>query len=118
MTPGVVAGAAAPRGERVMSARGNYTFDLDEWVSRTPVSYKNRYGITMSADVYRLKDAEQSQRQAAIAIGPPYGGVEEQGPGSYAQNMALRGFTALTFDQPVRGPGADRGDRHVRQWRL
>jgi fermentation-respiration switch protein FrsA (DUF1100 family) len=86
-----------------MSARGNYIFDLDERVSRTLVSYKNRYGITMSADVYRLKDAEQSQRQAAIAIGPPYGGVKEQGPGIYAQNMALRGFTALTFDPSYNG---------------
>src|SRR5205823_13402706 len=39
----------------------------------------------------------------AIIVGAPYGGVKEQGPGIYAQNMALRGFVALTFDPSFNG---------------
>src|SRR5438093_4156391 len=81
-----------------MSLTDNYVFDLDENVSRTSVSYKNRFGIRIAADLYRPKDFDESPESAVIIVGAPYGGVEEQGPGIYAQNMALRGFVALTFD--------------------
>jgi fermentation-respiration switch protein FrsA (DUF1100 family) len=81
----------------------NYIFDLDENVTRTPVSYKNRYGITIAADLYRPKDFDDSQQYPAVVIGPPYGGVKEQGPGIYAQNLALRGFVALAFDPSYNG---------------
>jgi uncharacterized protein len=81
----------------------NYIFDLDENVTRTPVSYKNRYGITIAADLYRPKDFDESQRYPAVVIGPPYSGVKEQGPGIYAQNLALRGFLALAFDPSYNG---------------
>jgi fermentation-respiration switch protein FrsA (DUF1100 family) len=76
----------------------DYIFDLDEDVTRTSVSYKNRFGITIAAGLYRPKDLDESREHPAIVIGAPYGGVKEQGPGIYAQNMALRGFVALTFD--------------------
>lgn len=81
----------------------NYIFGLDENVTRTPVSYKNRYGITLSADVYRSRDFDASQEHPAIIVGAPYGGVKEQGPGIYAQTMAKRGFVALAFDPSFNG---------------
>src|SRR6266536_3257436 len=86
-----------------MSLTDNYIFDLDENVSRTSVSYKNRFGITIAADLYRPKDFDESREHAAVIVGAPYGGVKEQGPGIYAQNMALRGFVALTFDPSFNG---------------
>jgi uncharacterized protein len=81
----------------------NYIFDLDERVTRMPVSYENRYGITIAADLYWPKDFDESQQYPALVIGPPYSGVKEQGPGIYAQNLALRGFVALAFDPSFNG---------------
>jgi fermentation-respiration switch protein FrsA (DUF1100 family) len=86
-----------------MSLTDNYIFDLNENVTRKSVSYKNRFGITISADLYQPKDFDESQEHAAIIVGAPYGGVKEQGPGIYAQNLALRGFVALTFDPSFNG---------------
>jgi uncharacterized protein len=81
----------------------NYIFELDEDVTRTPVSYENRYGITIAADLYRPKDFDESQQYPAVVIGPPYSGVKEQGPGIYAQNLAKRGLVALAFDPSYNG---------------
>jgi hypothetical protein len=81
----------------------NYIFDLDEAVTRASVSYENRFGITIAADLYRPKDFDESQQYPALVIGPPYSGVKEQGPGIYAQNMAKRGFVALAFDPSFNG---------------
>jgi fermentation-respiration switch protein FrsA (DUF1100 family) len=67
------------------------------------VSYENRFGITISADLYQPKGFDESHEHAAIIVGAPYGGVKEQGPGIYAQNLALRGFVALTFDPSFNG---------------
>jgi uncharacterized protein len=88
-----------------MSLTDNYIFDLDENVTRESVSYKNRFGITIAADFYRpkAKDFDESEKHPAIIVGAPYGGVKEQGPGIYAQSMALRGFVALTFDPSFNG---------------
>lgn len=82
---------------------GNYIFTLSEKVVRTPVSYKNRYGITLAADLYAPKNFDGSRKYPAIIIGSPYGGVKEQGAGIYAQNMAERGFIALAFDPSYNG---------------
>jgi fermentation-respiration switch protein FrsA (DUF1100 family) len=81
----------------------NYIFELDENVTRTAVSYKNRFGISIAADVYRSKDFDESAKHPAIVIGPPHSAVKEQGAGIYAQNMALRGFVALAFDPSYNG---------------
>jgi hypothetical protein len=86
-----------------MPLAGNYIFDLDDNVTRKPVSYTNRFGITISADLYQPKDFDESQEYPAIIVGPPYGGVKEQGPGIYAQNLARRGFVALAFDPSYNG---------------
>ena len=81
----------------------NYIFKLSDKVTRTPVKYKNRFGITLAGDLYMLKDFDYSEKHSAIVIGAPYGGVKEQSPGIYAQEMAERGFVTLTFDPSFNG---------------
>ncbi|HEY8804933.1 MAG TPA: alpha/beta hydrolase [Clostridium sp.] len=86
-----------------MSQTDNYIFELSNKVTRKSVSYKNRYGIMISADLYIAKDFDENKKYPAVIVGAPYGGVKEQGPGIYAQNMAERGFVALTFDPSFNG---------------
>lgn len=57
----------------------------------------------ISADLYLPKTIDTTKRHAALIVGAPYGGVKEQGSGIYAQNMAARGYVALTFDPSYNG---------------
>lgn len=86
-----------------MTGKDNYIFELSDQVTRKPVTYKNRYGITISADLYLAKNLDLEKQHPAVLIGPPYGGVKEQGPGIYAQELAQRGFVALAFDPSFNG---------------
>ncbi len=79
------------------------TFKLSDKVTMEPVRYKNRYGITVAANMYLSKDIDKSKKYPALVIGTPYGGVKEQGAGIYAQNMAERGFVAIAFDESYNG---------------
>ncbi|AAM03867.1 alpha/beta hydrolase [Methanosarcina acetivorans] len=88
------------------------TFELSEKVTVEKVSYNNRYGITVVADMYLSKDIDMSKKYPAIVIGTPYGGVKEQGAGIYAQNMAERGFVAIAFDESFNGESSGE-PRHV-----
>ncbi|MFE4708324.1 alpha/beta hydrolase [Peribacillus simplex] len=90
-------------GMKKMSQTDNYIFELSNKVTRKSVSYKNRFGIKIAADLYTPKDFDETKKHAGIIIGAPYGGVKEQGSGIYAQNMAERGFVALTFDPSYNG---------------
>ena len=67
-----------------------YTFELNENVNRTSVSYPNRYSIRIVADLYIAKDMDETSKYPALVIGPPYGGVKEQGPGVYANQLVHR----------------------------
>ncbi|MBO1268997.1 alpha/beta hydrolase [Arthrobacter cavernae] len=89
-----------------------YTFALDPEVTRTPVRYRNRYGIELAADLYTATGMDLAVRHAGIVIGPPHGGVKEQGPGVYAQEFAKRGFVALAFDPSYNGESGGE-PRHV-----
>lgn len=80
----------------------HYTFRLSDKVSRQKVTFKNRYGITISADLYFPKD-HVTEPMAALAISGPFGAVKEQASGLYAQNMAERGFVTLAFDPSYTG---------------
>lgn len=80
----------------------HYTFQLSDKVTRQKVTYKNRYGISISADLYLPKN-RGSEPLAALAISGPYGAVKEQSSGLYAQNMAERGFVTLAFDPSYTG---------------
>ncbi len=59
----------------------NYIFELSDQVERKSVSYQNRFGITLSADLYVRKEFDSMKKYPAIVIGGPYGGTKEQGPG-------------------------------------
>jgi hypothetical protein len=72
------------------------TFPKSEKVEHRKVTFRNRYGITLSADLYQPKS--RNRKLAAIAVSGPFGAVKEQSSGLYAQTMAERGFVTLTFD--------------------
>ncbi len=77
------------------------TFEKSENVSHSKVTFVNRYGITLAADMYAPKDA--SGRLPAIAVCGPFGAIKEQCSGLYAQTMAQRGFLTLAFDPSFTG---------------
>jgi fermentation-respiration switch protein FrsA (DUF1100 family) len=79
-----------------------YTFQLSDKVTRQKVTFKNRYGIRLTGDLYLPKDSS-SQPLAALAISGPFGAVKEQSSGLYANQMAERGFIALAFDPSYTG---------------
>jgi uncharacterized protein len=89
-----------------------YTFVLSDDVTRTPVRYTNRYGIEIAADLYLPADLGQTVTHPAIVVGPPHGGVKEQGPGVYAQELARRGFVAIGFDPSYNGESGG-SPRHI-----
>lgn len=80
----------------------HYVFAPSDKVTRQKVEFKNRYGITLVADLYIPRD-RGNQRLAAIAVSGPFGAVKEQVSGLYAQTMAERGFLALAFDPSYTG---------------
>jgi uncharacterized protein len=77
------------------------TFPKSDKVDHKKVTFKNRYGIILAADLYQPKNA--SGRLAAIAISGPFGAVKEQASGLYAQTMAERGFITLALDPSYTG---------------
>ncbi|GAO45436.1 alpha/beta hydrolase [Flavihumibacter petaseus] len=84
------------------SPREHYTFTLGETVTRQHVTFKNRYGITLAADLY-LPKSKGNQLLAAIAVSGPFGAVKEQASGLYANKMAENGFVTLAFDPSYTG---------------
>src|SRR4030095_2381590 len=82
--------------------KGGYTFKLSDKVTRQEVTFKNRYGITLSGDLYLPKDSA-NKTLASLAISGPFGAVKEQSSGLYANQMAERGFIALAFDPSYTG---------------
>ena len=84
-----------------LTAEWDKTFPKSEKVDHSKVTFVNRYGITLAADLYLPKNAEG--RLPAIAVSGPFGAVKEQCSGLYAQTMAERGFAALAFDPSFTG---------------
>lgn len=84
-----------------MTAEWDKVFPKSKKVDHQKVSFKNRYGITLAADLYKPKNT--SGKLAAIAVGGPFGAVKEQSSGLYAQTMAERGFVTLAFDGSFTG---------------
>ena len=77
------------------------TFPKSDKVNHSKVTFHNRYGITLAADMYTPKNA--SGKLAAIAVCGPFGAVKEQSSGLYAQTMAERGFLTIAFDPSFTG---------------
>lgn len=77
------------------------TFPKSDAVNHSKVTFHNRYGITLAADLYVPKNAEG--KMPAIAVSGPFGAVKEQSAGLYAQMMAERGFLTIAFDPSFTG---------------
>lgn len=87
--------------ELVLTQDWDKTFPKSEQVDHKKVTFVNRYGITLAADLYTPKNAQG--KLAAIAVCGPFGAVKEQASGLYAQTMAERGFLTLAFDPSFTG---------------
>lgn len=85
-----------------MSNEWDKTFPKSGSVDHQKVTFTNRYGLTLSGDLYLPKN-RSDRRLAAIAVSGPFGAVKEQSSGLYAQTMAERGFAALAFDPSYTG---------------
>lgn len=80
------------------------TFPKSDKVRHRKVTFRNRYGITLAADLYMPLDAGKStDKLPAIAVCGPFGAVKEQAAGLYAQTLAERGFMTLAFDPSYTG---------------
>lgn len=77
------------------------TFPQSKKVNHRKVTFHNRYGITLAADLYEPKDAKG--KLPAIAISGPFGAVKEQASGLYAQILAEKGFLTIAFDPSFTG---------------
>lgn len=76
-------------------------FPKSEKVNHHKITFHNRYGITLAADLYEPRHIEG--KLPAIAVSGPFGAVKEQASGLYAQTMAERGFLAIAFDPSFTG---------------
>ncbi|WP_018339094.1 alpha/beta hydrolase [Butyricimonas synergistica] len=77
------------------------TFPQSDKVEHTKITFHNRYGITLAADMYKPKNVQGTL--PAIAVSGPYGAVKEQVSGRYAQALAERGFLTIAFDPSFYG---------------
>lgn len=77
------------------------TFPQSDKVTHSKITFTNRYGITLAADLYIPKNAKG--KLPAIAVSGPFGAVKEQASGLYAQTMAERGFLTIAFDPSYTG---------------
>ncbi len=87
--------------ELVLVKEWDKTFEKSNKVDHSKVTFVNRYGITLAADMYIPKDAEG--KLPAIAVSGPFGAVKEQCSGLYAQTMAEKGYLTIAFDPSFTG---------------
>lgn len=85
-------------------------FPKSDKVNHDKITFHNRYGITLAADLYVPKNAKDKLH--AIAVCGPFGAVKEQSSGLYAQTMAERGFLTIAFDPSFTGESGGQ-PRHV-----
>lgn len=84
-----------------MTSKWDKVFPKSDKVTHSKVTFRNRYGITLAADMYVPKEA--AGKLAAIAVSGPFGAVKEQSSGLYAQRLAERGFLTIAFDPSYTG---------------
>lgn len=89
-----------------------YISELSKQVMRNKVTYRNRYGFEIVGDLYYDKEMDLSTKHPALIVGAPYGGVKEQGPCVYGNELAQKGFIVLAFDQSFMGESSG-FPRHV-----
>lgn len=98
----VVSSGYSRQNEKNMENKEHYTFPLSDKVEHQKVEFKNRYGITLAADMY-IPKVNNGEKFSAIAVSGPFGAVKEQSSGVYAQTMAERGFLTIAFDPSYTG---------------
>ena len=104
---GLVSMGAAPARAQA-SGEWDKTFPRSEAVTHEKVTFTNRYGITLTGDLYMPADRGDAALPA-LAVAGPFGAVKEQSAGLYAQTMAERGFVTLAFDPSFVGESRSRG---------
>ena len=87
--------------ELKLAKRWDKTFSKSDKVKHSKVTFVNRYGITLAADLYIPKN--EKGKLPAIAVSGPFGAVKEQCSGLYAQTLAERGYLTLAFDPSFTG---------------
>lgn len=90
------------KNSKKMNTTEHYTFKLSDNVTRKTVIFKNRYGITLSGDLYLPKNVG-NEKLSALVISGPFGAVKQQSSGLYANEMAKRGFAVIAFDPSYTG---------------
>ena len=98
----MVMAMAANAAELKLVQEWDKTFPKSDKVEHCKATFKNRFGITLAADVYKPKVAT-SATLPAIAVSGPFGAVKEQCAGLYAQTLAERGFLTIAFDPSYTG---------------
>ena len=78
-------------------------FPKSDKVTHEKVTFKNRFGIELAADLYKPKGVKEVKKFAAIAVSGPFGAVKEQSSGLYAQTLAEHGFLTIAFDPSYTG---------------
>lgn len=91
----------APTEQLSLTQDWDKVFPKSEKVDHKKVTFVNRYGITLAADMYTPKGA--AGKLPAIAVSGPFGAVKEQSSGLYAQQLAERGFLTIAFDPSFTG---------------
>ncbi|EDP6921922.1 alpha/beta hydrolase [Campylobacter upsaliensis] len=86
-----------------LSTKWDKTFPKSPKVLHQKVTFHNRYGITLAADLYLPKHLSKDSKLPAIALSGPFGAVKEQSSGLYAQILAENGFITLAFDPSFTG---------------
>lgn len=105
---GTPAAAASPQNRSnegksmMLTQRWDKTFPRSSEVTHQKVTFKNRFGMTLAADLYRPKN-RGNEKLPALAVSGPFGAVKEQSAGLYAQTLAERGFVTLAFDPSFTG---------------
>ncbi|BEU86697.1 alpha/beta hydrolase [Selenomonas sp. TAMA-11512] len=84
-----------------LTQKWDKVFSKSNKVEHQKVTFHNRYGITLAADLYMPKNA--SGKLSAIAVCGPFGAVKEQSSGLYAQQLAERGYLTIAFDPSFTG---------------
>ena len=87
--------------QRKLTQEWDKVFPKSDKVNHSKITFHNRYGITLVADMYVPKNA--SGKLPAIAVSGPFGAVKEQSSGLYAQKMAEFGFLTIAFDPSFTG---------------
>ena len=100
-TPDVKTEVKMERQSLNLTQEWDKVFPLSPKVSHRKVTFTNRYGITLAADMYVPKQAEG--KLPAIAVSGPFGAVKEQSSGLYAMTLAERGFLTIAFDPSYTG---------------